>query len=471
MPYSEDPETVDKLNTRLRTKCPELFDSGIRVVGFEHRIVTTGEKLRKRREVFLSRGCQRLSVGEDRLFDRRTPVLTKWELCVDADCTRCQLERFDIEAYARLPRGGIWLYDENAISPLLVKKTDSTKYWYRCVCCEHKFKMAPSRRDDGEQRQCMFCSRSAKRLCGDTNCKICIAKSLLTRQNIMNVFNKDKNPHPATILSCSNIDLHLTCPCCKKDFVRNIRTINYDQEITCEECKKSGIVRQTVQCRTCPKMFDRTSMEYDQCMCCRGVDDNTLPMCGRSKEDCVLCYDRSFAKRYEDEHIADAWSADNPPMIGVSRRSGRKFSFVCRLCKCPYDSDLHKNTIQCPKLECRKRFTTEQYIRDLLHTITGKWFHKNRSLPWLADPTNSNILELDGHCLELNMAFEYQGEQHYILTHFNQNNPATLENIQRKDALKVKLCKDNGVHLIVIPYTIPCRDMETFLRSVIPPSP
>ncbi len=62
-------------------------------------------------------------------------------------------------------------------------------------------------------------------------------------------------------------------------------------------------------------------------------------------------------------------------------------------------------------------------------------------------------LELDGYCEKLNLAFEYQGEQHYKSIHyFNRN--FSLEKIKKHDEFKKQKCLENGVTLIQVPYHI-----------------
>ncbi len=63
------------------------------------------------------------------------------------------------------------------------------------------------------------------------------------------------------------------------------------------------------------------------------------------------------------------------------------------------------------------------------------------------------------------MAFEYQGEQHYNLTYYNQYDSVKLLDIQRKDALKIKLCNENGVKLIIVSCDMLLLKYEEYLTA------
>lgn len=73
---------------------------------------------------------------------------------------------------------------------------------------------------------------------------------------------------------------------------------------------------------------------------------------------------------------------------------------------------------------------------------------------WLKN-TNNNLMELDGYNEELQIAFEYQGEQHYQLKSNFWNNAVDLIKRQDSDKLKAELCKENEIKLFIIKYDIP----------------
>jgi hypothetical protein len=69
---------------------------------------------------------------------------------------------------------------------------------------------------------------------------------------------------------------------------------------------------------------------------------------------------------------------------------------------------------------------------------------------WLKNPKTDHLLELDGYCDKLKIAFEHNGLQHYKKTNFHSTNKK-FQDLQYRDRLKRQLCKSHGVKLIVIP--------------------
>ncbi len=69
-------------------------------------------------------------------------------------------------------------------------------------------------------------------------------------------------------------------------------------------------------------------------------------------------------------------------------------------------------------------------------------------------------LELDGYSEKLRLAFEYQGEHHYKIVPRFRNTESDILETQKRDALKSKLCQENGILLIQIPFNV---DLQTFI--------
>lgn len=116
----------------------------------------------------------------------------------------------------------------------------------------------------------------------------------------------------------------------------------------------------------------------------------------------------------------------------------------------------------------RRSFESKGEIecRRVLEKIFNKPFNKARP-NFLNNPvTGGNFnLELDCFEEELGIAVEYNGAQHYKYTpYFHKNNEAFL-NQKYRDDMKRRMCKDNNIILIEVPYTVKIDDIEGFLRQ------
>lgn len=91
----------------------------------------------------------------------------------------------------------------------------------------------------------------------------------------------------------------------------------------------------------------------------------------------------------------------------------------------------------------------------------------------LTNPVTNQPLELDGYNDKLKLAFEYDGEQHYNHVEFFHSTKAEFHNQKYRDIIKDKLCVDNGITLIRIPYTVSPKDIPAFISqkvaSIAPP--
>jgi len=100
---------------------------------------------------------------------------------------------------------------------------------------------------------------------------------------------------------------------------------------------------------------------------------------------------------------------------------------------------------------CSSRLN-EKICRRYFELIFNKHFPKKRH-PWL------NNLELDGYCKDLQLAFEYQGLQHYKKIFPHQN----LKKQRQRDRSKKLLCKKHNVTLIIIPYNIKPPNIQKYI--------
>lgn len=74
-----------------------------------------------------------------------------------------------------------------------------------------------------------------------------------------------------------------------------------------------------------------------------------------------------------------------------------------------------------------------------------------------------NGLELDGFCEEQNLAFEYDGQQHYDFIKYFHKTQEKFKNQVKMDRLKDELCVSQKITLLRIPYWIKYEDLVTYI--------
>jgi len=105
----------------------------------------------------------------------------------------------------------------------------------------------------------------------------------------------------------------------------------------------------------------------------------------------------------------------------------------------------------------------EDECKKFMEYYFGKPFSNTRP-DFLKNPITNSNLELDVYNDELRIAVEYNGSQHY---HFNSmmhgNSKDKFQNQQYRDYIKKNLCKEKGIDLIIVPYTVPKEKIGDFL--------
>jgi hypothetical protein len=94
----------------------------------------------------------------------------------------------------------------------------------------------------------------------------------------------------------------------------------------------------------------------------------------------------------------------------------------------------------------------EPFCRSVIEEYYRAPFDKCSSA--IKNPRTNHYLELDGYNKKLKIAFEYQGEQHYVFPNVFHSTREEFEQQLWRDHVKVEVCKRVGIKLIVIPYTI-----------------
>lgn len=170
-------------------------------------------------------------------------------------------------------------------------------------------------------------------------------------------------------------------------------------------------------------------------------------------------------KRFIDHIEGFAGRCDANTWLG----SGHRYQVTC---KYGHSFALTPNELRsskwCPVCRCLR----EEICREVLERLTGEEFPRCRPA-WLIGQSGRR-LELDGYSEKLRLAFEYNGAQHYKRVRFyfpsnsgvKQSMKLTLDGFeqqQKRDAHKRRLCDEQGVDLIVVPYYV--KDITTFLKD------
>ena len=109
----------------------------------------------------------------------------------------------------------------------------------------------------------------------------------------------------------------------------------------------------------------------------------------------------------------------------------------------------------------------EILTRRALEQLYGKKFPTIRP-NWLRNPTTGRNLELDGYCEELKIGFEYHGAQH---REFPNDFHSTFEEFQNqvaRDIYKEKICKERGIYMIIVDFTVPHSEIFEFVKKQTP---
>jgi hypothetical protein len=106
----------------------------------------------------------------------------------------------------------------------------------------------------------------------------------------------------------------------------------------------------------------------------------------------------------------------------------------------------------------------ERECKRSIEEITRKPFIKYRP-DFLKNKVTGKNLELDCYNDEIGLAIEYNGIQHYEYTPVFHKNKESFYNTKYRDEMKETLCRENGVKLIVVPYTVKLQDIKTYIQE------
>lgn len=105
-------------------------------------------------------------------------------------------------------------------------------------------------------------------------------------------------------------------------------------------------------------------------------------------------------------------------------------------------------------------YLNEQRCRYILEKLFDVKFIKDRNI--------LDGLELDGYNDDLKLAFEYHGQQHYEhVDFFYSRGDVNLNDRIERDRFKEERCRELGIELLIIPYTIEAENHISFIVNEI----
>lgn len=139
---------------------------------------------------------------------------------------------------------------------------------------------------------------------------------------------------------------------------------------------------------------------------------------------------------------------DHPPWdvapTGIKNNGG-----WCPICARSYFKEICNNVY----------YVKEEICREVFYEAFHTEFKRTRSVDFMKG------LELDGYSSKYNVAFEYNGEQHYFRIKHFQRTSEKFKLQQDRDRRKIRRCKRANVDLIVIPYTVDILQIRSFIRT------
>lgn len=106
----------------------------------------------------------------------------------------------------------------------------------------------------------------------------------------------------------------------------------------------------------------------------------------------------------------------------------------------------------------------EKISRYHLEKTLNRKFPKTRP-DFLKNPITNTNLELDCYCDELKLALEYNGKQHYEFVPKFHKTKNDFYNQKYRDEIKKRLCYENGIDLIEVPYKISHEGIPSYIDA------
>jgi very-short-patch-repair endonuclease len=294
--------------------------------------------------------------------------------------------------------------NKNITEPRKVFKGSIKEYMFGCEVCKHEFKAAlryVTKKEKGVW--CPYCANI--RLCDKEDCEICYNKSFASHE-MSKKWSKKNSLNPRQVFRRSRKKFLFDCDC------------NHEIDMMLDSIINTG------KTKCCPYCSD-------------------MILCNR--EDCQLCYNKSFASNPKCEWWSER-NKINPRM--VFNGSSCKYEFKCKKCQKYFSSIIYnitKRTFLGNCALCQNK--TEKILFEFIETKFPDVVYQYKP-QWCESYITKKLLPFDIFIPSLNIIVEIDGSQHFrqIL------NWDSVEHNQSKDLYKMKLAYDEGISIIRIPH-------------------
>ena len=189
-----------------------------------------------------------------------------------------------------------------------------------------------------------------------------------------------------------------------------------------------------------------------QCDCGHIVEVTSHNLLNGNTQSCG-CLRKDIGKKYQRDLTGQTFG-----YLKVIKNTGKSYkkgnqTHTVWLCECLRDGNLveirsdsllHKGVSSCGCLNSLYNEKIKQILKD--NNLT---FIPEKTFSDCINPKTNAKLRFDFYLPDYNCCIEYDGEQHFKGWY---NSVDSLQNIQYRDNIKNKYCKENGILLIRIPY-------------------
>lgn len=108
----------------------------------------------------------------------------------------------------------------------------------------------------------------------------------------------------------------------------------------------------------------------------------------------------------------------------------------------------------------------EELVAKILKSLNIS-FETQKTFDSCRFPNTNALAKFDFYLPKNNIVIEYNGIQHYEASEVGWNTKESLEKNKYRDSYKISWCKNNGITLIIIPYTDFDKLNENYILSLL----